>query len=75
MPIEEMLTVKEVTGKEELLTVEEMAARLKVPVSWIYSRTRIKGSDAMPGVLRCGKYLRLNPSVIIPWIKTKYEVA
>lgn len=57
---------------QELLTVEEMAARLKVPPSWLYSRTRIKGIEAMPGVLRCGKYLRFSPDVVLTWIKTKY---
>lgn len=58
---------------QELLTVEEMAARLKVPQSWLYSRTRIKGSEAMPGVLRCGKYLRFSPEVVLAWIKTRYS--
>ena len=58
---------------QELLTVEEMAARLKVPPSWIYSRTRIKGSEAMPGVLRCGKYLRFSPEVVLTWIEKKYS--
>ena len=57
---------------QELLTVEEMAARLKVPPSWLYSRTRVKGSEAMPGVLRCGKYLRFFPDAVLDWIKTKY---
>jgi hypothetical protein len=57
---------------QELLTVEEMAARLKVPPSWLYSRTRIRGTEAMPGVLRCGKYLRFSPETVLSWIKTKY---
>lgn len=58
---------------QELLTVEEMAARLKVPLSWLYSRTRIKGDGAMPGILRCGKYIRLYPDVVLPWIKATYN--
>lgn len=56
----------------ELLTVEEMAARLKVHPSWLYSRTRIRGQEAMPGVIRCGKYLRFDPEAILNWIKQKY---
>jgi len=30
---------------EELLTVSEVAAALKVPVSWVYERTRRSGTD------------------------------
>jgi hypothetical protein len=57
----------------ELLTIEEMAALLKVPISWLYSRTRLKGCEAMPGVLRIGKYLRFEPDTVINYIKQKYS--
>jgi hypothetical protein len=57
---------------QELLTIEEQAQLLKVPLSWLYSRTRIKGPDAMPGVIRCGKYLRFSPDIVLNWIKQKY---
>ena len=50
----------------EFLTLPEMAACLKVPPSWLYSRTRIKDSD-FP-VLRVGKYCRFNPDKVIEWI-------
>ena len=30
---------------EELLTVSEVAAALKVPVTWVYERTRRSGTD------------------------------
>ncbi len=33
---------------EELLTVEELADRLKVPAPWIYQRTRCRGRDRLP---------------------------
>jgi hypothetical protein len=42
---------------QELLTIDELAERLKVPKSWIYSRTRLKGPGALPH-LKLGKYLR-----------------
>lgn len=50
----------------ELLTIQEMAARLKVPPSWLYSRTRIRGGD-FP-VIRVGKYCRFNPDAVMAWI-------
>jgi excisionase family DNA binding protein len=58
---------------QELLTIEEMAKRLKVQHSWLYSRTRIKGSD-FP-VIRVGKYCRFNPDAVISWIKRHYQKA
>ncbi len=57
---------------QELLTIKEMAEHLKVPLSWLYSRTRLKGNEAMPGVLRCGKYLRFEPQTVMSYIRQKY---
>ena len=51
----------------DLMTVEEVARRLKVPPSWIYRRTRLRGSDRIPHV-KLGKYLRFDPSVIDEWL-------
>jgi len=58
---------------QELLTIQEMAARLKVPLSWLYSRTRIKDSD-FP-VIRVGKYCRFDAERVMAWIKGKNESA
>jgi len=51
----------------DLMTVEEVARRLKVPPSWIYRRTRLRGFDRMPHV-KLGKYLRFDASVIDEWL-------
>ena len=58
-------------GLEDLLTMEEMAQVLKVPVSWLYSRTREKGTDTIPCV-RVGKYIRLNRPAVIAWTRKRY---
>jgi len=42
---------------DELLTVDELAAILKVPKSWIYLHTRKRSKAALPHV-KIGKYLR-----------------
>lgn len=44
---------------EELLTVDDVAALLKVRRSWIYERTRRRGSDRLPHV-KLGKYVRFE---------------
>jgi excisionase family DNA binding protein len=44
---------------EALLTVHEVAELLRVPVSWVYERTRRRGLDELPH-LKVGKYLRFR---------------
>ena len=52
---------------DELLTLDEAAALLKVPKSWIYERTR-KG--AIPH-LKLGKYLRFPRATLLQWVSTQ----
>jgi excisionase family DNA binding protein len=51
----------------ELLTVEEIAASLRVPPSWVYERVRRRGRDKMPH-LKIGKYLRFRLNEVRSWI-------
>jgi len=51
----------------ELLTVEELAAKLKVPRSWIYDKTR---RDALP-IIRVGKYLRFDLDAVMTSFETR----
>ena len=44
---------------QAMLTVDELANTLKVPKSWIYSRTREKSADPIPHT-RVGKYRRFH---------------
>lgn len=55
---------------QNLLSVEELAQKLNVPKSWIYSRTRETGPDAMPRVV-CGKYRRFRLEDVMLWLKKK----
>ncbi len=52
-----------------LVTPPEMAAMLKVPVSWLYQRTRL-GQKAIPH-LRVGRYVRFNPQQVIAFLEAK----
>jgi excisionase family DNA binding protein len=56
---------------QELLTIDEMAARLKVKRSWLYFRTMQTGVDSIPRV-KIGKYLRFNPTDVMNWIEVQY---
>lgn len=53
---------------EELLTVSEIASALKVPVSWVYHRTRRSGVDRIPH-FKLGKYLRFRWSAVRQWLE------
>jgi excisionase family DNA binding protein len=53
---------------KSLLTVNEVAELLKVPVSWVYERTRRRGLDRLPG-FRLGKYWRFDDSEIRTWLE------
>jgi excisionase family DNA binding protein len=55
---------------DELLTLEELAQKLKVRKSWVYSRTRERGPGCLPRI-RCGKYLRFNEEDVKEWLKER----
>lgn len=57
---------------DELLTVSEVAALLKVPVSWVYERTRRRGVERIPHV-KLGKYLRFSAREITEWLQKQYR--
>lgn len=61
-------------GLEELLTVAEVAQLFKVPRSWVYERTRQRGSGRLPFV-RLGKYVRFEGSAIRAWLQTHRQSA
>jgi excisionase family DNA binding protein len=56
------------SGRSALLTVEEVAELLKVPVSWVYDRTRSRGVNRIPG-FRLGKYWRFQESEVLAWLE------
>ena len=75
-PVESKELLRDDYGREvmgEFLTVAEMAAALKVPVSWIYERTRRRGPQRIPH-FKLGKYLRFQPAKVRAWLDTLEEL-
>jgi excisionase family DNA binding protein len=58
-----------VSGAESLLTVRDVAEFLRVPASWVYERTRRRGTDRLPHV-KVGKYLRFRLSDLEAYVET-----
>jgi excisionase family DNA binding protein len=59
-------------NEHNFLTIDEMASTLKVPKSWLYSRTRETGSGSIPRV-KVGKYIRFRLDEVLNWIDHKQE--
>jgi excisionase family DNA binding protein len=58
----------------ELLTVQELAVRLRVPESWVRARTRSRTLDRLP-VVRLGRYTRFRWSAVETWLREHEEKA
>jgi len=54
---------------ERLLTPDQLAEKLSVPLSWVYSRTR---SGEIP-TIRAGKYCRFSLPEVMAWLKKNNE--
>jgi excisionase family DNA binding protein len=61
-------TGAEITAEGHLLTVHDVAELLQVSASWIYSRTRRRSLQRLPGY-RLGKYWRFRQSEVLAWIE------
>ncbi len=67
----------EATGGERrepncLLTVEDVASLLHVPVSWVYGRMRKRSLERLPAY-RLGKYWRFREDEIHAWVKRQSQ--
>lgn len=54
---------------QNLIGIKEMASKLDVPVSWLYSRTR---TNEVPHY-KVGKYVRFDESEVWDWLKEQNE--
>jgi hypothetical protein len=55
----------------DILTPEQLAERLQVAVSWVYEKSRVRGSEHNPlPVLRCGRYLRFSWPDVCEWLRS-----
>jgi len=62
---------RDVNGdRTPLLTIKEVAELLRVPVSWVYGRTRNRAPGRIPGY-RLGKYWRFSEAEVLAWVKSQ----
>jgi hypothetical protein len=55
----------------DILTPEQLARRLQLPLSWVYKHTDNSHSNGnrLP-VLRCGEYLRFDWPEVVAWMRS-----
>jgi predicted DNA-binding transcriptional regulator AlpA len=61
----------------ELLTVEDVAALLKVSRSWVYEHTRSRGTartERLP-YIKIGKYKRCDPQSVREFLERRSKIA
>ena len=58
--------------QQDLLTLNELAEKLKVKPSWVYGYTRQTGPGAIPRI-KVGKYLRFRESEVMDWLRKQSE--
>jgi excisionase family DNA binding protein len=56
--------------EDDLLTVDEAARFLHVPLSWVYEHARTGSGDRLP-VIKVGKYLRFHRRDLRAYIDAK----
>jgi predicted DNA-binding transcriptional regulator AlpA len=62
-----------VINPTDILTVPELAARLKVRPTWVYEHLRARDENPLP-VIRVGKYLRFSWVSVCAWLQSRQVV-
>jgi hypothetical protein len=55
----------------DILTPEQLAMRLQVPLSWVYKHTDKSSKGRRLPVLRCEGYLRFSWPEVCAWLRSK----
>lgn len=57
----------------EILTPQELAKKLKVPLSWVYDKQRLHHKDPIP-TLHMGRYVRFDFNEVMVWLRRQPKV-
>ncbi len=52
-----------------ILTPQDLAERLKVPLSWVFEKTRARCRNQIP-CLRIGRYVRFDWAAVVAWLNS-----
>jgi len=74
MKTEELMNTNQYDAATERLTVDDVAAFLRVPKSWVYERTRRRGADRLP-FIKLGKYVRFEEQSLRQYLASRRKSA
>lgn len=63
-----------VIDPSQILTLTELAERLKVSERWVYEKTRRRSQNPLP-TIRIGRYLRFNWISVSAWLRQQERPA
>jgi excisionase family DNA binding protein len=58
----------------QILTLEELAKRLKVSERWVYEKSRSRCQNPLP-TIRIGRYLRFDWTSVSAWLRQQERAA
>jgi excisionase family DNA binding protein len=58
----------------QILTLSEIAERLKVSERWVYEKTRKRSQNPLP-TIRIGRYLRFDWTSVSAWLRQQERAA
>lgn len=59
-----------ILNPSDILTPDELAARLKVRRSWVYEKMRPRSRNPLPAI-KLGRYLRFNWPSVCEWLQAQ----
>lgn len=59
-----------ILNPSDILTPDELAARLKVRRTWVYEKMRHRSHSPLPA-MKLGRYLRFNWPSVCEWLQTQ----
>jgi hypothetical protein len=78
-PTSKLEATPAIIAPEDLLTVDELAARLKVPKSWVFEQTRERSRDPkknpnpLPCIYLSPKVVRFRWTSVSQWLQNKAD--
>ena len=63
-----------VIDPSQILTLEELAQRLKVSERWVYEKSRRRCQNPLP-TIRIGRYLRFDWTSVSAWLRQQERAA
>ena len=66
--------IPSVIDPSQILTLKEVAERLKVSERWVYEKTRRRSQNPLP-TIRIGRYLRFDWVHVSAWLRQQERAA